>query len=76
MVFLMRTLFNRDAKVVILDEPTSALDGRSRDHVLKLIEAGTRGRTLVVITHDTELLHHVNRVVRLSDGQAEVGGGH
>lgn len=69
MVFLMRTLFNRDAKVVILDEPTSALDGRSRDQVLKLIRAGTQHRTLLVITHDDELLHYVDRVVRLGDGR-------
>ena len=69
MVFLMRTLFNRDARVVILDEPTSALDGRSRDQVLKLIRAGAEGRTLMVITHDEELLHYVDRVVRLRDGR-------
>ena len=68
MVFLMRTLFNRDARVVILDEPTSALDGQSRDQVLKLIRAGAEGRTLMVITHDEELLHYVDRVVRLLDG--------
>jgi ABC-type bacteriocin/lantibiotic exporter with double-glycine peptidase domain len=69
MVFLMRTLFNREARVVILDEPTSALDGRSRDQVLKLIRAGAEGRTLMVITHDEELLHYVDRVVRLRDGR-------
>ena len=69
MVFLMRTLFNRDARVVILDEPTSALDGRSRDQVLKLIRAGAQGRTLMVITHDEELLRYVDRVVRLRDGR-------
>lgn len=69
MVFLMRTLFHREAKVVILDEPTSALDGRSRDQVLKLIRAGTTNRTLIVITHDPELLANMGRVVRLADGR-------
>ena len=69
MVFLMRTLMNKDAKVVILDEPTSALDSRSRNQVLKLIQAGARKRSLIVITHDEELLQYVDRVVYLEDGQ-------
>lgn len=69
MVFLMRTLMNNDAKVVILDEPTSALDSRSRNQVLKLIQAGARQRSLLVITHDEDLLQYVDRVVHLEDGQ-------
>ena len=69
MVFLMRTLMNQDAKVVILDEPTSALDSRSRNQVLKLIQVGARQRSLIIITHDEELLQYVDRVVHLEDGQ-------
>jgi ABC-type bacteriocin/lantibiotic exporter with double-glycine peptidase domain len=70
MVFLIRLLFNTDAKVLILDEPTSALDQESRDQILRLIKVASRNRTLIVITHDPEILKHTHTTFNIIDGQA------
>lgn len=64
-VVLLRAVFNTHAKVLILDEPTSALDETSRDQVLKLVGEVAKGRTLVVITHDSGLVGMTEGVIRL-----------
>lgn len=64
-VVLLRAVFNTHAKVLILDEPTSALDETCRDQVLKLVREVAKGRTLVVITHDSGLVGMMGGVVRL-----------
>lgn len=65
MVVLLRAVFNTRANIFILDEPTSALDETSREHVVRLVKAVARDRTLLVITHDESLVKGVGRVVRL-----------
>jgi ABC-type methionine transport system ATPase subunit len=55
-----------------LDEPTSALDPRSLHLVADLISQLNRGRglTLIVVTHQAELIHRVGgRVLFLEKGQ-------
>ena len=68
MVWLLRALFDSRAQVLILDEPTSSLDQRSRAQVIRVIEQISHDRTLVIITHDDDLLTLVDRVVRLDNG--------
>jgi len=45
---------------LLLDEPTNNLDRRAREHLYELV-AGYRG-TLVVVSHDRELLERVERI--------------
>ena len=47
-----------DPEVLVLDEPTTHLDPDTRDAVLDDILAATRGRTVLLITHD---LSHLDR---------------
>jgi putative ABC transport system ATP-binding protein len=58
-------------KIILADEPTANLDGKTG---LALIEHMKRlnreeGVTFLFSTHDPRLLEHVNRIVRLEDGQ-------
>jgi ABC-type transport system involved in cytochrome bd biosynthesis fused ATPase/permease subunit len=54
---------------VILDEPTADLDRLSADVVAEAVERLRPGRTVLLIAHRTELVHHADRVVSLdSDG--------
>ncbi|MFT2750132.1 ABC-F family ATP-binding cassette domain-containing protein [Clavibacter sp. Sh2036] len=63
----------RGRPVAILDEPTNSLDGRARGILLDLVD-GWRG-ALVVVSHDRELLEHVDEVAELRDGRITVTGG-
>lgn len=59
------------ARVLFADEPTGALDSRTSEEVMKLL-LGTvegTGRSLVVVTHDSEVARWCGRVVTLADGR-------
>jgi ATPase subunit of ABC transporter with duplicated ATPase domains len=59
--------------VAFLDEPTNNLDRRARTALLDMVDSW-RG-TLVVVSHDRELLEHVDETVELRDGTLTVFGG-
>ena len=76
-VAIARALVN-EPSILLADEPTGALDSKTGEAILKLF-AGLHeaGLTIVVITHDEEVAHHCERVVRLRDGlidRDEAGG--
>lgn len=65
-----RTLV-QEAELVLLDEPTSSMDADSaRTVVAALAELVAAGRTVVMSTHDPELLEDIaGRVIRLDRGR-------
>jgi ATPase subunit of ABC transporter with duplicated ATPase domains len=63
----------RDHPVAVLDEPTNDLDRRSRGLLLDLVDRW-RG-TLVVVSHDRELLEHVDEIAELRGGSLRTSGG-
>ena len=57
-------------RILLADEPTGNLDAHSTDEVLGMFdELNSEGRTVVVITHETEVAHHARRLVTFSDGR-------
>lgn len=53
-VHLIRIMFNKYSKIIILDEPTSALDDKSRNCVLNYIKyLNDNNKTIFIITHDS-----------------------
>lgn len=69
---LARLLLRRP-DVLLLDEPTNNLDGESRRHLYDVVSAWQR--TLLVVSHDRELLEHVERIGDLRDGGVTWYGG-
>lgn len=67
-IWLIRCLL-RPSKIIILDEPTSALDEKNAQNVIKLISKLSEGRTLIVITHDSDLLEHMDRMIFFDKGE-------
>jgi len=59
----------RPSGVIILDEPTSALDEKSRRNIELIISSLAKNRTLMVITHDKELLQHMDRMIYFDKGK-------
>lgn len=69
---LIRALMN-DPEILLCDEPTGALDESNREKVFELLLdlVRSRGRTLVLATHDPDLASRCDRVVRMRDGKIE-----
>jgi thiol reductant ABC exporter CydC subunit len=63
-IVLARALLG-DAHVLILDEPTAHLDPQTAEELMRDIFDEARGRTVLLITHRTEGLDSVDRVVSL-----------
>jgi ABC-type lipoprotein export system ATPase subunit len=67
-VAIARALVN-DPAVVYADEPTGNLDSTVGAEVMSLLHAlNAEGRTIVLISHDAEIVKSASRVVRLKDG--------
>lgn len=58
-----------DPGIVILDEPTAHLDPVTRAGVIADVLAATRGRTLLLITHDATGLDLMDEIVHLHEGR-------
>jgi ATPase subunit of ABC transporter with duplicated ATPase domains len=69
---LARLLLRRP-DVLLLDEPTNNLDARARSRLYDVL--GSWSRTLLVVSHDRELLERVDRVGELRDGAVRWYGG-
>jgi len=69
-VAIARALAN-DPPIVLADEPTGNLDSATGRQVIDLLVAVNRqrGRTLVLVTHDTELAVLADEVIALRDGR-------
>ncbi|QIX26134.1 ABC-F family ATP-binding cassette domain-containing protein [Nocardioides sp. JQ2195] len=69
---LARVLLQRP-DVLLLDEPTNNLDTSAREHLYGVVE--TWRRTLLVVTHDRDLLERVDRIGDLREGSVQWYGG-
>ncbi|MEV7428573.1 ABC-F family ATP-binding cassette domain-containing protein [Nocardioides sp. NPDC092400] len=69
---LARVLLERP-DVLLLDEPTNNLDADARAHLHDVVAGWTR--TLVVVSHDRELLERVDRIGELRAGSVRWYGG-
>ncbi len=74
-VAIARALVTSPA-LILADEPTGNLDSVSTTDVLALLdELHDEGRTIVLITHETDVAARAQRVVQIRDGQVWLGDG-
>jgi ABC-type transport system involved in cytochrome bd biosynthesis fused ATPase/permease subunit len=55
---------------VVLDEPTAHLDRETAGAIAAAIERLVRGRTTLLIAHDSRLVAHADRTAEINDGRA------
>lgn len=60
-----------DPKMILMDEPTANLD---YENAVKIMElscdlAHNQGKCVIIVTHDSRLLHYVDEVIELNDGR-------
>jgi len=68
-VAIARALAN-NPDIILADEPTGNLDSKTGVQIMKLLDSlHNEGKTIIMVTHDTSLVKHANRVIELKDGQ-------
>ena len=69
-VAIARALVNNPA-IILADEPTGNLDSRSSQEIIAILEGLNRqdGITVVLVTHEPEVVAHTRRIISLRDGQ-------
>lgn len=67
-VAIARALVN-DPDLILADEPTGNLDEATKQGILQIFtELKSQGRTIIMVTHDTEAAGIADRILRLLDG--------
>jgi putative ABC transport system ATP-binding protein len=69
-VAIARALVNEPA-ILLADEPTGALDSKTGVEIMELFQSlyKDNGQTVILVTHDSYVARHTNRIIRISDGK-------
>lgn len=60
-------------EILLADEPTGALDSKTGAYILEFLNElhESKNKTIIMITHDNELLIHAEKIVHIKDGMIE-----
>ena len=63
-------------KLILADEPTGALDSKMGNEILKFFKQLNKdmGITIIMITHEFEIVKYANRVIHIYDGRINYDG--
>ncbi|HYH06046.1 MAG TPA: ABC transporter ATP-binding protein [Thermoanaerobaculia bacterium] len=69
-VAIARALAN-DPAILLADEPTGSLDAAAGEATIALLSDAARrdGRAVVIVSHDTRIVPHADRVLHMNDGK-------
>ena len=59
--------------IILGDEPTGNLDSKTGSNIIKLLKElnTTTGKTVILITHDSNIAREASRVISVRDGKIE-----
>ncbi len=61
-----------DPAIIFADEPTGNLDSKSGAQVLEILESlNQKGRTIILVTHETSTAEFASRIIHLTDGKID-----
>jgi len=67
-VAIARALSN-DPLVLLADEPTGNLDTQTGEEIMEVFaELSARGKTIIMVTHESHIAGHADRIITLQDG--------
>ncbi len=70
-VAIARALVN-NPEIIFADEPTGNLDSKSGAQVMEILEnLSSKGKTIVLVTHERYTAEYAERIIKLKDGKIE-----
>jgi putative ABC transport system ATP-binding protein len=61
-----------DPNIIFADEPTGNLDSKSGMQIMEILEGlHEKGRTVILVTHETQTAEFADRIIRMKDGMLE-----
>ncbi|WP_315166115.1 ABC transporter ATP-binding protein [Metaclostridioides mangenotii] len=67
-IAIARSLVN-DPQIIFADEPTGALDSETSSDIMELLkDLNRKGKTIIMVTHDQDMVRYATKVIRLKDG--------
>ncbi|MFZ1720430.1 MAG: ABC transporter ATP-binding protein [Candidatus Moraniibacteriota bacterium] len=68
-VAIARALVN-NPEIIFADEPTGNLDSKSGLQVMRILQdLNAKGKTIILVTHETFTAEHAKRILRMVDGK-------
>jgi putative ABC transport system ATP-binding protein len=68
-IAIARALVN-DPSILLADEPTGNLDSKTGEDIMKIFQKlNDKGATIILVTHEADIVRYTKRVIRLRDGQ-------
>jgi len=68
-VAIARALIS-NPKIILADEPTGALDSTTSLEVMDIFrQVNKKGITVIIVTHEDDIAHKTDKIIRLHDGQ-------
>ena len=59
-----------DTPYILADEPTGALDDENSDMIIKLLgKINKKGKTVIVVSHDIDIVKQCNYIMQMQDGK-------
>ncbi len=67
-VAIARALIN-DPDLILADEPTGQLDSSTAKEIMNILrELNTRGKTIILVTHDNNIASYAKKIIYMKDG--------
>jgi ABC-type multidrug transport system fused ATPase/permease subunit len=60
-------LKSKNSLIMIFDEPLAGLDAKTRKKVINMIINECKNKTLIIITHDKEIIPYMDKTINLSE---------
>jgi len=69
-VAIARAIVN-EPNILLADEPTGALDSKTGVEIMDLFQRlhKENGQTVILVTHDSYVARHTERIIKISDGK-------